>query len=115
MTTEQEIEMLPLDTSEVVISRKGSRSGDSDYFLNGKKTRLRELQTLLMKAAVDASTARAMGCGPVGWRVLLATVVKDTVVFLAWFDWLIGGVTGLALPDDSRGLVTFLHHPARFR
>src|SRR3970040_420880 len=37
ITLDNENGWLPLDVSEVNISRKGSRSGDSDYFINGKK------------------------------------------------------------------------------
>jgi len=54
---------LPIETPEVVISRKGSRAGDSDYFINGKKTRLRELQTLLMKATFTQSSYAIIGQG----------------------------------------------------
>jgi chromosome segregation protein len=54
---------LPLDVSEVSISRRGQRSGDSDYFINGKKTRLRELQALLLKATVSQSSYAIIGQG----------------------------------------------------
>ena len=54
---------LPLDVSEVTITRRGTRSGDSDYYINGKKTRLRELQTLLMKATASQSSYAIIGQG----------------------------------------------------
>lgn len=63
MTLDNSNGWLPLDVTEVTISRKGSRSGDSDYFINGKKTRLRELQALLLKATVSQSSYAIIGQG----------------------------------------------------
>lgn len=63
MTLDNANGWLPIETPEVSISRKGSRSGDSDYFINRKKTRLRELQTLLMKAAFTQSSYAIIGQG----------------------------------------------------
>ena len=63
ITLDNENGWLPLDVSEVNISRKGSRSGESDYFINGKRTRLRELQALLLKATVSQSSYAIIGQG----------------------------------------------------
>jgi chromosome segregation protein len=63
MTLDNANGWLPIESAEVVISRKGTRSGDSDYFINGKRTRLRELQTLLMKAAFTQSSYAIIGQG----------------------------------------------------
>jgi chromosome segregation protein len=54
---------LPIDVPEVTITRKATRSGDSDYFLNGKKTRLREIQALLIKGAASQSSYAIIGQG----------------------------------------------------
>ncbi len=54
---------LPVDAAEVAISRRGNRSGDSDYFINGKKVRLRELQAVLMKADVTQNSYAIIGQG----------------------------------------------------
>ncbi len=63
MTLDNSNGWLPIESAEVAISRKGTRAGDSDYFINGKKTRLRELQTLLMKAAFTQSSYAIIGQG----------------------------------------------------
>ncbi len=54
---------LPVSTTEVTVSRRGQRSGDSDYFINGKKTRLRELHTILMKANATQNSYAIIGQG----------------------------------------------------
>ncbi len=54
---------LPIDIDEVTISRRGVRSGDSDYFINRKKARLREVQELLMKATASQSSYAIIGQG----------------------------------------------------
>ncbi len=54
---------LPLDATEVSLSRRGSRSGDSDYIINGKRTRLRGLQDLLMRATASQSSYAIIGQG----------------------------------------------------
>lgn len=54
---------LPLSAEEVAITRRGQRNGDSDYFINGKKTRLRELQTILMKANATQNSYAIIGQG----------------------------------------------------
>ncbi|MDO8612409.1 MAG: AAA family ATPase, partial [Dehalococcoidia bacterium] len=38
---------LPLDFSEVALSRRGYRNGESDYMINRKRVRLRDIQELL--------------------------------------------------------------------
>ena len=63
MTLDNSNGWLPLDVTEVTISRRGNRSGDSDYFINGKKTRLRELHALLLKATVSQSSYAIIGQG----------------------------------------------------
>jgi ceramide glucosyltransferase len=42
----------------------------------------------LSKTALDVSSARALRCGPVGWRALFAVPVKDTLIFVTWFHGL---------------------------
>ncbi|TMC00087.1 MAG: chromosome segregation protein SMC [Chloroflexi bacterium] len=63
MTLDNSQGWLPLDVSEVTISRKGTRSADSDYLINGRKTRLRELQVLMMKATASQSSYAIIGQG----------------------------------------------------
>jgi chromosome segregation protein len=90
MTLDNSNGWLPLDVSEVTISRRGTRSGDSDYFINGKKTRLRELQALLLKATVTQSSYAIIGQGLV-----------ETVLNLR--------------PDERRELIEEAADIARFR
>lgn len=54
---------LPIETDEVSVSRRVTRNGDSDYYINGKKVRLREIQTLFMKANVTQSSYAIIGQG----------------------------------------------------
>ncbi|MCI0782825.1 MAG: chromosome segregation protein SMC [Chloroflexi bacterium] len=54
---------LPIDSEEVSIRRRGSRSGDSDYYLNGKKAKLRDIHVLLATASVSQSSYAIIGQG----------------------------------------------------
>lgn len=44
---------------------------------------------LLLKAALDVSAARALGCGPLGVKALGAVAVKDLLLFIAWCNGLV--------------------------
>jgi chromosome segregation protein len=54
---------LPVDSTEVSITRRGSRSGDSDYFLNGQRAKLREIQIVLATAEVSQNSYAIIGQG----------------------------------------------------
>ncbi len=54
---------LPIDEEEVSIKRRGSRSGDSDYYLNGKKAKLRDIHVLLATASVSQNSYAIIGQG----------------------------------------------------
>jgi len=54
---------LPIDDDEVSIKRRGSRSGDSDYYLNGKKAKLRDIHILLATARVSQNSYAIIGQG----------------------------------------------------
>ena len=54
---------LPLDAAEVSIARRGNRSGDSEYFINGKRARLRALQTLLATSTASQNSYAIIGQG----------------------------------------------------
>ena len=54
---------LPIDDDELTISRRGTRSGDSDYYLNGRKAKLRDIQTILATAAVSQNSYAIIGQG----------------------------------------------------
>jgi len=54
---------LPLDFAEVAITRRGRRSGDSDYFINRKRVRLKDITDLLTQANASQSSYAIIGQG----------------------------------------------------
>ncbi|HEY5641182.1 MAG TPA: chromosome segregation protein SMC [Dehalococcoidia bacterium] len=54
---------LPIDDEEVSIKRRGSRSGDSVYYLNGKQAKLRDIHILLATASVSQNSYAIIGQG----------------------------------------------------
>ncbi len=54
---------LPLDFSEVVIGRRAYRSGENEYFLNGQKVRLRDIQEILDRSGLGRRTHLVIGQG----------------------------------------------------
>lgn len=54
---------LPLDYSEVVVSRRAHRSGESDYLINKSKVRLRDVLDLFLRAQVGQNSYAFMGQG----------------------------------------------------
>ncbi len=60
---------LPTDFGEVTISRRAYRSGENEYFLNGKRVRLKEIADLLAQTGLARRTYTVIGQGLVD-RVL---------------------------------------------
>ncbi|HWO94675.1 MAG TPA: chromosome segregation protein SMC [Dehalococcoidia bacterium] len=56
---------LPIDFSEVVITRRAYRSGESDYLLNRNQVRLRDVVDLLLKGNVAQDSYAILGQGAV--------------------------------------------------
>jgi hypothetical protein len=54
---------LPLDYSEVTISRRAYRSGENEYLLNGSRVRLKDITELLDKAGLGRRTYNVIGQG----------------------------------------------------
>ena len=54
---------LPLDFSEVAITRRGYRNGESEYRINRKRVRLRDLQELLAKSSMAQGSYAIIGQG----------------------------------------------------
>jgi len=54
---------LPLDFAEVAITRRGRRSGDSDYFINRKRVRLKDITDLFLRANASHSSYAIIGQG----------------------------------------------------
>jgi chromosome segregation protein len=60
---------LPLDFSEVTISRRAYRSGENEYYLNGSRVRLKDVAELLAKSGMSRQTYTVIGQGTID-RVL---------------------------------------------
>lgn len=60
---------LPLDFSEVTISRRAYRSGDNEYYLNGSRVRLKDINEVLAKSGLSRQTYTVIGQGTID-RVL---------------------------------------------
>ena len=54
---------LPLDFSEVVVSRRAFRNGESEYLINKAKVRLRDVLDLFLRAQVGQNSYAFMGQG----------------------------------------------------
>jgi chromosome segregation protein len=63
---------LPIDYSEVTISRRIYRDGDSEYLINKNKVRLTDIQLLLAEASFGARTYSVIGQGMVD-NILVAS------------------------------------------
>lgn len=60
---------LPLDFSEVTISRRAYRSGENEYYLNNSRVRLKDVNELLAKSGLSRQTYTVIGQGTID-RVL---------------------------------------------
>lgn len=74
LTIDNSDRTLNVDSDEVVISRKLYRSGESEYLINGKKSRLRDIQELLMGTGLGRDGYSIIGQG----RVSEIIGAKDT-------------------------------------
>ncbi len=63
MTLDNSEGWLPVDYSEVVVSRRAYRSGESEYLINKNKVRLRDVVDLFMRAQVGQNSYAFMGQG----------------------------------------------------
>ncbi len=74
LTIDNSDRALAVDSDEVVISRKLYRSGESEYLINGKKSRLKDIQELLMGTGLGRDGYSIIGQG----RVSEIISAKDT-------------------------------------
>ena len=56
---------LDIESDEIVISRSINRNGDNEYSINGKKTRLKDIHTLLMDTGIGKQAYSVIGQGKV--------------------------------------------------
>ncbi len=54
---------LPIEFSEVTISRRAYRSGENEYLLNGSRVRLRDVKSLLAESGLGQQTYTVIGQG----------------------------------------------------
>lgn len=57
------VSWLPIDFSEVVISRRAYRSGESEFFINGRRVRQKDVVELLLKGNVGQNSYTVLGQG----------------------------------------------------
>lgn len=72
VTFNNEDHAMPIDFSEVVITRRLSRDGESEYLLNGSSARVSDIQLLLAQAGVGQRSYTVVGQGMVD-HILLAS------------------------------------------
>ena len=70
---------IPLEYDEVVITRKIYRSGESEYLVNGSKTRLIDIVDLLAKAGIGQRSYCIVNQGMAD-QILNATPVERRVI-----------------------------------
>jgi chromosome segregation protein len=63
LTLDNSDRWLPLDFAEVAITRRVRRSGESDFFINRKRTRLKDVADLFMRASASQSSYAIIGQG----------------------------------------------------
>ncbi len=63
ITFDNEDGWLPIDYSEVSITRRAYRDGQNEYLLNGQKVRLKEIQELLAQSGLAERTYTLIGQG----------------------------------------------------
>ncbi|PJF46136.1 MAG: chromosome segregation protein SMC, partial [Candidatus Thermofonsia Clade 3 bacterium] len=63
MTLDNSDNRLPIAFAEVVIARRAYRSGENEYFLNGQRVRLRDIQDLLDRSGLGRRTHLVIGQG----------------------------------------------------
>ena len=65
LVLDNETGWLPIDFSEVTISRRAYRSGENEYMLNGQRVRLTDITELLSKSGLAQRTYTVVGQGVV--------------------------------------------------
>lgn len=63
LTLDNSTGWLPIDFSEIEITRRAYRSGDNEYYLNGNRVRLRDITELLGSSGLSERTYSVIGQG----------------------------------------------------
>lgn len=80
MTFDNSDKTLNVDYSEVTITRRLFRDGDSEYLLNGKKARLSDIQLLLAEAGIGQRSYTVIGQGMID-HVLTSSPEERKIFF----------------------------------
>lgn len=94
LTIDNSDRALAIDSDEVVISRKLYRFGESEYLINGKKSRLRDIQELLMGTGLGRDGYSIIGQGRVS-EIISARDTQRREIF-----------------EEAAGVSLFLHKKA---
>ena len=70
---------LPIDFSEVTITRRAYRSGDNEYLINGSRVRLRDITELLAESGLSERTYTVIGQGLVDAALSLRPQERRTL------------------------------------
>lgn len=71
---------IPIDFSEVTITRKINRSGEGEYFINGSKTRLQDITDLLAKAGVGKESYAIVNQGMADAILAASPIERRTII-----------------------------------
>lgn len=94
LTIDNSDRKLRVDADEVCISRKLYRSGESEYLINGKKSRLKDIQELLMGTGLGRDGYSIIGQGRVS-EIISARDTQRREIF-----------------EEAAGVSLFLHQKA---
>jgi chromosome segregation protein len=71
---------LPIDFSEVTLARRAYRDGESDYLLNGRKVRLKDITDLLLRASLGQNSYAIIGQGMVDAVLSMSALERRTLI-----------------------------------
>ena len=77
ITLNNEDSWLPLDFTEVNVARRVHRNGDSEFFINNNRVRLRDIQELFLRSGLGPSSYAILG--QVSSRRCSASVLRSAV------------------------------------
>ena len=80
LTLDNSTNWLPIDFSEVAITRRSHRSGDNEYLLNGSRVRLRDIADLLGKSGLSKRTYTVIGQGLVDTALSLRPLERRKLI-----------------------------------
>jgi len=70
---------IPLDFSEVTVSRRAYRSGENEYYLNGSRVRLKDVSELLAKSGLVKKSSIVIGQGHIDAALSLRPEERRTL------------------------------------